>query len=228
MRFLLCLGIKPQVCPPQRPDKNAFVERFHFSLEYEALQIDRPGDAAQTVDCVDRFRQHYNHQRPNQARSCNNRPPCMAFTQLAQLPRLPERVDPDIWITSIDGKVFKRRVMHNGSIKVNKHRYYINQKLKGQYVLGKVNASERMMTVTHLGNVVKQRQLQGLHDTVLEFQDYLRLICQEAVSEERQRKRWIDTPLPSDSGAGFVMKSAELASAPPCSNYPPYPAALPG
>jgi hypothetical protein len=24
-RLLLCLGIQPQVCPPQRPDKNAYV-----------------------------------------------------------------------------------------------------------------------------------------------------------------------------------------------------------
>jgi len=27
-RLLLCLGITPSVCPPHRPDKNAFVERY--------------------------------------------------------------------------------------------------------------------------------------------------------------------------------------------------------
>jgi hypothetical protein len=29
MRFLFCLGLDVQVCPPQRPDLNAFVERYH-------------------------------------------------------------------------------------------------------------------------------------------------------------------------------------------------------
>jgi hypothetical protein len=32
-RFLLCLGIQPNVCPPQRPDKNAYVERYHLALQ---------------------------------------------------------------------------------------------------------------------------------------------------------------------------------------------------
>jgi hypothetical protein len=29
IRFLLCLGIQPNVCPPHRPDKNACVERLN-------------------------------------------------------------------------------------------------------------------------------------------------------------------------------------------------------
>src|SRR5262249_16196428 len=29
VRFLLWLGIEPNVCPPHRPEKNAFVERSH-------------------------------------------------------------------------------------------------------------------------------------------------------------------------------------------------------
>ncbi len=27
VRFLLCLGIEPQICPPHHPQANAFVER---------------------------------------------------------------------------------------------------------------------------------------------------------------------------------------------------------
>jgi transposase InsO family protein len=45
-RFLLCLGIEPQICPPQRPDTNAFVERYHRSYHQECLQIHRPGTDA--------------------------------------------------------------------------------------------------------------------------------------------------------------------------------------
>jgi len=42
VRFLLCLGIQPIVCPAQRPDKNAFVERYHRSLKQECLLVLRP------------------------------------------------------------------------------------------------------------------------------------------------------------------------------------------
>jgi hypothetical protein len=34
-RFLLCLGIQPHICPPRRPDKNAYVERLHRTLNQE-------------------------------------------------------------------------------------------------------------------------------------------------------------------------------------------------
>ncbi len=34
-RFLLCLGIQPTICPPRRPDKNAYVERLHRTLNQE-------------------------------------------------------------------------------------------------------------------------------------------------------------------------------------------------
>jgi hypothetical protein len=29
VRFLLCLGVHVTICPPRRPDFNAFVERYH-------------------------------------------------------------------------------------------------------------------------------------------------------------------------------------------------------
>lgn len=32
VRFWQCLGVDVYICPPKRPDKNAFVERFHRSL----------------------------------------------------------------------------------------------------------------------------------------------------------------------------------------------------
>ena len=42
LRFLLCLGIDPRVCPPQRPDKNPFVERYHRNFKYECQLIEKP------------------------------------------------------------------------------------------------------------------------------------------------------------------------------------------
>src|SRR2546429_652457 len=34
VRFLLCLGILPNICPPHRPDKNCYVERLHRTYKY--------------------------------------------------------------------------------------------------------------------------------------------------------------------------------------------------
>src|SRR5215469_7303849 len=31
VRFWHCLGVQVSICPPRRPDKHAFVERFHRS-----------------------------------------------------------------------------------------------------------------------------------------------------------------------------------------------------
>jgi transposase InsO family protein len=42
VRFLVCLGIEPVICPAHRPDLNAFVERYHRSLKQECLLVLRP------------------------------------------------------------------------------------------------------------------------------------------------------------------------------------------
>ncbi len=97
-RFLLCLGIEPSICPPQRPDKNAFVERYHRSYNQECLQIHRPSTLQEVREVTERFLLHYNQERPHQGRSCQNQPPRVAFPTLPVLPPLPEKVDPDRWL----------------------------------------------------------------------------------------------------------------------------------
>jgi hypothetical protein len=37
VRFLLCLGIQPTICPAHRPDKNWYVERLHRTYKDECL-----------------------------------------------------------------------------------------------------------------------------------------------------------------------------------------------
>jgi len=187
LRFLLCMGVQPQVCSPQRPDKNAYVERLHRSLTAEVLQRERPADVEATRQCVERYRTYYNRERPNQARSCQNQPPASAFPVLPVLPPLPQQVDPDGWLTAIDGKLFQRRVELNGAVKVDKFRYYVQQKLRGQVVLLKVDAAQRTFEIFFQGRRIKQMAIQGLHHEMLSLQDYLRQICKEAVSEERRR-----------------------------------------
>ena len=107
--------------PPHQPNKNAFVERFHRTQDEECLQVHRPATLEDVGRVTQAFRWHYNHQRPNQALSCGNRPPYVAFPSLPKLPPLPDQVDPDRWLQTVHRKCFKRRVSANGSIQVDKH-----------------------------------------------------------------------------------------------------------
>jgi transposase InsO family protein len=65
VRFLLCLGVIPNMIPPHRPDKNAYVERFHRSLGQECLQVHRPGTLSEVSELTEAFLTHYNDQRPS-------------------------------------------------------------------------------------------------------------------------------------------------------------------
>jgi hypothetical protein len=85
-RFLLCLGIQPHLCPPRRPDKNAFVERYHRSYNQECLQVHRPATLQEVREVTEQFMQHYNYERPHQGRSCKDQPPRVAFATLPKLP----------------------------------------------------------------------------------------------------------------------------------------------
>jgi transposase len=67
LRFLLCVGVEPNVCPPQRPDKNASVERPHRTLAAECLLIHRPTTLEQVREVTVTFRQHYHTERPRKA-----------------------------------------------------------------------------------------------------------------------------------------------------------------
>jgi hypothetical protein len=189
IRLLLCLGIEPDVCPPQRPDLKPFVERFHRTQEDECLRVHQPKDLTQTTDSAEAFKWHYNQERPNQALSCGNRPPHEAFPDLPRLPKLPDCIDPDRWLRAIDGKRFKRRVKHNGSVSVDKHEYYVSKKLRGRYAVLQVDAPQQQFVVWLAGRPIKQIKIKGLYGEPLAFADYLALLCQEAVSDWRRWQR---------------------------------------
>src|SRR5579862_7524687 len=73
VRFLLCVGVEPNICPPRRPDKNPYVERYHRSFGKECLDVLRPGTKEEVQEATDAFFVHYNTEQPNQALSCGNR-----------------------------------------------------------------------------------------------------------------------------------------------------------
>jgi transposase InsO family protein len=189
IRFWLCLGVQVTVCPPRRPDLNAFVERFHRTLEYECLRLDRPADVDQARAATAAFARHYNEERPHQGCSCRNLPPRIAFPFLPALPPVPAWVDPDRWVDLLDGQTFARKVLRDTCVKVDEVHYYINQQLVGQYVTLRVDAAQRVFVVEHAGAVVKQVPIKGLVGEHLPFATYVTYLCEEARSERLRRPR---------------------------------------
>ena len=76
---------------------NGFVERSHRIYQEEGLSLERPQTLEQARIATEAFVEHDKKQRPNQARSCENRPPLTAFPALPPLPRPPVQVEVDGW-----------------------------------------------------------------------------------------------------------------------------------
>jgi hypothetical protein len=180
VRFWLCLGVTVTICPPRRPDKNAFVERYHKSYDRECLRLQRPGTLAEVRDVTATYKEHYNFERPNQARSCGNRPPRQAFPTLPARPSLPLCVDPDRWLHSIDGRHFVRKVRSDGVVFVDDHAYYLTADLAGQHVALQVDAPARAFVVLHRGRPLKVVPIKGVVNRPLTFEDFVEVLCQQA------------------------------------------------
>jgi len=191
MRFLMCLGIHLDICPPRRPDLKPFVERVHRTIQEECLNIEWPDNLADAQDALHRYRLRYNSQRPHQGKACGNRPPYVAFPRLPALRRLPQTIDPDGWLKPLHGRQFRRRVQANGSVKMDNRAYYIGKRFAGQQVALQVDAVARQFQVLHGRKVIKTVSIKGLYDTPLDFGDYLDLICAEARTEWRKTKRLV-------------------------------------
>jgi hypothetical protein len=185
VRFLACLDITPDICPPQQPWKNGFVERYNRTYDQEGIQCYRPADFTQVIDMNRDVRFHYNYQRPNQARSCGNQPPRLAFPNLPPLPGLPTIVDPDHWLQAIDGQLFRRRVTHAGTVQVDKQTYYIGRAYQGRYVVLRVEATAQQFGVELNNEKIKALPIKGLQHQPMSFEHYLTFIRQQAVSEGR-------------------------------------------
>jgi hypothetical protein len=186
VRFLLCLGIEPNVCPPRRPDKNAFVERYHRTYNQECIQVHCPHTLEQAREITQAFVLHYNTERPNQALSCGNQPPRVAFPELPSLSTLPQFVDPDLWLPSIDGKHFIRKVRQNGTVCIAEGSYYIHLDMIGQYVDLCVDAHQQVFVIRRKSQVLKQVPIKGLQRRLLSFEEFAVLMCERALSEQRR------------------------------------------
>jgi hypothetical protein len=187
LRFLLCLGIHPRVCPPHRPDKNPFVERYHRNFKYECQLIEKPTDLNSTREANQRYVHFYNFERPNQAITCGNQPPRFKFPDDPSLPPVPEIIDPDRWLSTLTGRTYKRRLDRKGCFQLGNQTYYVKQQLRGQTVLIWVDGQQRQLHVYASNkNLVKTLPIKGLQNRQINFHEYLDLMCKEAVSTWRQ------------------------------------------
>src|SRR5215472_16434735 len=99
---------------------------------------------------------------PERRRGLRNLPPRVAFPTLLARPPLPEVVDPDRWLASIDGQAFARTVQPNGSVVVDHKSYYLKQSLAGRKVVMVVNAKDARFEVFLRCEVVKSVAIKGL------------------------------------------------------------------
>jgi hypothetical protein len=185
IRFLQCLGVEVIVCPPRRPDLKPFVERCIRTLKHECLYPQLPASVEQAGTQLTTYRTFYNAERANQALSCANQPPLMAFPQVPALPSIPEVVDPDRWLETYDRRIFRRRVTTNGTVMVDKYTYRVGAAFAGQQVALHLDATQHQLHVQHRGIRLRACRLRGMVDTPMSFQAYLSMMPEEARSIER-------------------------------------------
>ncbi len=189
VRFLWCVGVTPNVIPPHRPDLNAYVERFHRTLGQECLQVHLPRTHEQVQEATESFLTHYNGERPNQARSCGNQPPRVAYLAFPTLPAVPQTVDPDRWLVQVNKQAFARTIRAGGDLTINRQDYYVSRRLAGQRVTCWVNAAEKQFEIWQPAGVIKSIPIKGLHGKIMPFEEYVALMKREARSEYRQYLR---------------------------------------
>ena len=187
VRFWLCLGVAVTICPPRRPDKNPFVERYHRSFEYECLRIYRPHDLATATAVTAAYQQFYNNERPHQGLSCANLPPRIAYPTLPLLPTVPTLVDADRWLHAYDGHTFVRKVKANGHVLVADAPYYVKTALAKQQVALRVDAEVGQFVVEADGREVQRLAIKGLGVGKLPFATFVERLCSDSRTLHRTR-----------------------------------------
>jgi transposase InsO family protein len=182
LRFLQCLGIEPQLCPPRRPDKNPFVERYHRNYKYECQLIKQPQDLLSTVESNQPYVHFYNYERPNQAITCGNQPPLVKFPNPPPLSPVPQIIDPDRWVLTLRGKTYKRKLDGKGCFQLGDQTYYVQQKMHGRSILIWVDGQQRELVIQAGRKPVKKIPMKGLQNRCMNFPDYGEWMCKQAAS----------------------------------------------
>jgi transposase InsO family protein len=187
VRFCHCLGVAVHICDPHHPQQNGFVERYHRSYQEECLAVQRPTTLEEVRAVTEQFQQHSNFERPHQGRSCGNRPPRTAFPRLPELPAVPDLVNPDRWLQVSDGLHVVRTVRRTGTVSIDLKDYYVGQALAGQRVALHLSAKTRSWLVIQGTRHLKTLPLKGLSGAALPFEQFVKLMMQQARAEQRLR-----------------------------------------
>jgi len=187
VRFGACLGIEIHIGDAHHRQQNGFVERYNRTSQEECLAVDRPANLEQAKATTAAFVQHYNEERPHQGLSCGNRPPRIVFPHLPTLPSLPAFVDPDGWLTALDGLHLERKVDQHGMVSIDLKRYSVSAHLVGHHVVLPLDAKARCMQVLHEQQVIKALPLKGMVGHVLSFEQFLTHMLHQARAQARLR-----------------------------------------
>lgn len=189
VRLLHVLGVEPVICPPRRPDKKPYVERCVRTFKHEWLDRFSLDTMADCYEALEAFPHYHNTERVHFGRACNGRTPDEAFPLLPILPFPSDEVEPNAWLESQHGRVFRRRIRANGMIQVDKHVYYVDKKLAKRSVLVHLDATKRCLRVTVDGVLLaKPLPLKDLHEEQLPLFDYLKILQREAISIAHYRE----------------------------------------
>jgi hypothetical protein len=204
VRMLHVLGVQPAICPPHRPDKNAFVERYNRAYKTECVLVGHPENLSRVREVTAEYQQHYNFVRPHQGKSCHNLPPRVAFPELPALPGLPMLLDPDHWLVAVEGEHFTRKVKRDGSVLLDKYPYYLGQALAGEYVVLEVDAVKRELVVYHHQREIRRLRLKGLYRRAMSLEEYRQAIMEEARSERRGWRPQVESGSEEVAGGAAV------------------------
>ncbi len=187
LRFGMALGIEMHVCPPHHPQDNGFVERYHRTYQEECLSIEHPHTLEQARIATEVFVEHYNTERPNQARSCGNRPPRTAFPSLPTLSRPPAQIEADAWLKGIDGFHVERKVDAHGMVHVDLRGYYVDVHRAGQRVTLEIQATSQSLLVWQEGVLLKTLHLRGVVAGSFSFERFVEYMVLQARAQHRLR-----------------------------------------
>jgi hypothetical protein len=111
--------------------------------------------------------------------------PRNAASHSDRLPRIPDKVDPDAWLAHYHKRCYRRHVDSRGSIQLWKSTYYVGRAYANQTALVRLDAQQRSIQVEVGQTPVKSLPLKGLSGQLLDYPDFLGLMCDEARSEWR-------------------------------------------
>lgn len=189
VQFLNTLGVEVVLCDPGKPWQKPYVERVVGTVKHEFLAKYQPTNLQVSLELLETYPQFYNTKRPNQTRVCNNVPLHRAFPLLPLLPSVPNEVEPDAWLKMHHNHNFKRHVTTNGSVKIGKYSYYVGSQFVKQQIAARLDAQSRVFHFLLEGKLVKTLPIKGLLGGQMDFQDYLKHMLKQAVSEQRQREQ---------------------------------------